>query len=131
MSGITGFDLRIRADYRARVEATVRAAAARGLSDAAEELLTVATRTAPHAEGTLQRSGTVSVDAPTLRAAVAYDTPYAVRQHEDTSLRHPDPHNPLSSSGRRAKWLQLALQENSRRLTGHVQAAIRDATGGV
>ena len=37
--------------------------------------------------------------------AVAYDTPYAVRQHEDTRLRH-DP-------GRRAKWLERTAQEQA------------------
>ena len=38
-------------------------------------------------------------------ASIYYDTPYAARQHEDTSLNH-DP-------GRRAKWLELTLQERT------------------
>jgi len=36
---------------------------------------------------------------------VAYDTPYAVRQHEDTRLRH--------DAGRRAKWLERTADEEA------------------
>ena len=52
-----------------------------------------------------------------LTVAISYDTPYAVRQHEDTRLRH-DP-------GRRAKWLERTLQEERQR----VQKWIADEIG--
>ena len=44
---------------------------------------------------------------------VSYDTPYAVRQHEDLDLNHPDPRNPKSKSGRKAQWLELTAEKNS------------------
>lgn len=78
-------------------------AARSALETGAEVLLEDANRTVPIEESTLQKSGSVSVDSSDLRAAVNYDTPYAVRQHEDTRLRH--------DAGRRAKWLQLTFEE--------------------
>ena len=83
------------------IEDRLRAAAVRGLSDAAEHVLAVSNAHVPIEEATLERSGRTSVDESTLTAAVAYDTPYAVRQHEDMTLQH-DP-------GRTAKYLENAL----------------------
>lgn len=126
------FTVRWERDLRRKVSAEIRGAAVRGVTDAAEELLTVAGDTVPHLLGTLERSGTVSVDEAKIAAAVSYDTPYAVRQHEDTSLNHPDPLHavdpPISDPRGRAKWLQLALQENAPRLRNKIAAAIRDTT---
>ena len=82
--------------------------AADALTDAAEFLLEQANRTVPIEEGTLKGSGSVHVDRSALVAAVGYDTPYAVRQHEDTRLRH--------ASGRRAKWLEHTFREQSTRI---------------
>ena len=77
------------------------------VSDATEYLLETANRTVPIEEATLEGSGTATVeqDATVTRGVVAYDTPYALRQHEDTRLRH-DP-------GRRAKWLERTAQEEA------------------
>jgi len=97
-------------------KAAVRAAAAQGLSDAAEFLLEESNRTAPIEEATLIRSGTTSLDAARLRATVAYDVPYAPRQHEDLTLRH-DP-------GRRAKWLELTFQEQARKAGQIIQTRV-------
>jgi len=83
------------------VEAATREAVARGLRLAAEHLLTEANKSVPHDEGTLERSGEASVDEQQLRAAVSYDTPYAVRQHEDMSLRHDGKGRP--------KWLENTM----------------------
>lgn len=85
------------------------------LSDAAEYLLEQANRTVPHDEGTLMRSGLVTMSAVQMLAAISYDTPYAVRQHEDLSLRH--------AKGRRAKWLELTVLEER----GAVIRYFRDA----
>lgn len=117
---MTDFSVRWRLDNRKLAQAQVKAAAVRGMHDATEELLTVANQRVPHDKGTLQRSGTASFDDTKISGAVAYDTPYAVRQHEDTSLHHTD--------ARRAKWLQLALQENAPRLRRHIADAIKDGT---
>lgn len=86
----------------------LRADAARALDDAGEFLLEQSNRTAPIEEGTLIGSGAVHVDRDALVATVSYDTPYAVRQHEDTRLRH--------DLGRRAKWLQLTFVEQANRI---------------
>jgi len=92
-----------------------RIGAIKGLQLATEMLLEYANRTVPIEEGTLQRSGTASVDDEKLEGGVSYDTKYAVKQHEDTRLRH-DP-------GRRAKWLELSLNE----INGELKVVIADS----
>lgn len=79
----------------------VRKAAARGAAIAAEHVLGESNKKAPIEESTLIRSGTVSTDPENLKAAVSYDTPYAVKQHEDMGLRH--------DAGREAKYLENAM----------------------
>lgn len=82
----------------------VRAAAARGVLLWAEYVLTESNARVPLDEATLERSGVASSDPGKLKAAVSYDTPYAVRQHEDLLLRH--------APGRHAKYLETALNES-------------------
>lgn len=74
----------------------------------------------PIEEGTLERSGQVTQDGD--RVAVSYDTPYAVRQHEDLSLQH--------DSGRSAKYLELAVAESRRDIERIAQTQLRRAAGG-
>ena len=88
------------------VKQSVRSAAGQALFDAAGYVREQANRTVPHQEGILQGSGGVEVDESAGVAAVYYDTPYAVAQHEQVDYQH--------SSGRRAKWLELTLQEQQR-----------------
>lgn len=97
-------------DNRRLVSAQVRAALEDGVSDGVEFWLEHANRTVPLEEGTLERSGTASAEG--LRGVVAYDTPYAARQHEDTTLSH--------DSGRRAKWLELTGQEKGKAILAHI-----------
>lgn len=85
----------------AGVLVTTKRGAARGLLKAVEYVLQEANTEVPIEEGTLQRSGVASVDEQALRGAVSYDTPYAVRQHEDMTLSH--------DSGRKAKYLERAF----------------------
>lgn len=82
-----------------------KAGAARGLFLAAEHVLQVSRTMVPIEEGTLERSGSASVDGDRLRAAVSYDTPYAVVQHEDLTMQH--------DSGRTAKYLERAMNSES------------------
>lgn len=84
-----------------RVAPEVRKAANRGLALAAEHVLGESRRLVPIEEATLERSGTVTTDPDNLQAAISYDTPYAVRQHEDMTAQH-DP-------GREAKYLETPL----------------------
>ncbi|MFB9852444.1 hypothetical protein ACFFMR_18880 [Micromonospora andamanensis] len=69
-----------------------------GLELSAEHLLQVSSGEVPHEEGDLERSGEVSRDDQQMAVAVSYDRPYAVRQHEDMTLRH--------DQGRKAKYLE-------------------------
>lgn len=101
-----------------RVAEELHDKAAAGLELAAEYVLQVSNDHVPIEEGTLERSGTVTVDPVNLRAAIAYDTPYAVAQHEDLDAQH-DP-------GRTAKYLENAM--NSERKT--VREIIADAMRG-
>lgn len=98
-----------------------RTGAARGLALAAEHVLGEARKIVPHEEGTLERSGTASVDPDKLTAAVSFDTPYAVRQHEDLSLKH--------NAGRRAKYLEGPLTESTAITRAIVAAEIRRELG--
>lgn len=104
--------LRIVRDHRARVSDKVRAAAARALTDGANELLQKANQTVPKEEGTLEGSGTVDpATSKELIAQVGYGgeaSAYAAKQHEDTTLSH--------DGGRRAKWLEMAAKENGGRI---------------
>lgn len=63
---------------------------------AAEHILGEARQIAPIEEGTLVRSGATAAEGKS--AVVYFDTPYAVRQHEDMTFRH--------DAGRQAKYLE-------------------------
>lgn len=85
------------------VLAVLKGATIEGLELAAEHLLQVSSSQAPHEEGDLERSGEVSKDETQQAVAVSYDRPYAVRQHEDMTLRHDE--------GRKAKYLEDPMNE--------------------
>jgi hypothetical protein len=87
--------------YGAMAKGKAKQGAVNGLAAASEYLLEASRRLVPHEEGTLERSGVASVDAGQLRAAVSYDTPYAVRQHEEMDYQH--------DLGRTAKYLENPL----------------------
>lgn len=84
-----------------RVTRDVRRASARGLQFAGEHVLEESRRLIPIEEGILSDSG--HVDSDDSQAAISFDTPYAVRQHEDLTLAH-DP-------GRQAKYLETPLTD--------------------
>ena len=92
------------------------AIAIKGLRQGGEVVLERSNRYVPLEEGTLERSGRVTDDGE-KSVAVSYDTPYAVKQHEDLSLRHPN--------GRSAKYLERALAESRSEITALIAKAIR------
>ena len=102
--------------------AKARKAAADGLEDGAEHLLAESNQGVPHMEGVLETSGDLDVDRTALEASVFYDTPYAVRQHEDQSLHH--------GNGRHAQYLELALATNQGAILDYIAAQVRAALGG-
>ena len=91
-----------------------------GLRPATEHLLTEANKSVPHDDGTLERSGTASVDG--KRGAVSYDTPYAVRQHEDMDLNH-------DGKGQ-AKWLETTMGQEAKTVGKIIATAARTRMGG-
>lgn len=80
--------------------ARIRAAVQRQLETEAELILGEADRIVPIEEGTLSRSGKVSASG--MQAQIGYGSgaaaPYAVKQHEDLTLRH--------DAGRSGKYLE-------------------------
>lgn len=99
-----------------------RAGAARGLRLAAEHVLTESRKRVPIEEATLERSGVASVDETALTAGVSYDTPYAVRQHEDMNLRH--------DAGRTAKYLEKTVDEQAATVEAIIAAQVRRSLRG-
>jgi len=114
---------RIRLNWNGRrVTEQQRAGAVRGLRMAAEHLLGESRQEVPIEEGTLERSGVASVDEASMRAAVSYDTPYAVRQHEDLDLRH--------DQGRKAKYLEDPMNRERSTMLEIIAAQIRRSQRG-
>jgi hypothetical protein len=104
-----------------KVKAEERKGAARGLYRGAEHVLEQATRLVPLQEGTLERSGVASVDEASMTAAVSYDTPYAVRQHEEMDYQH--------QRGRQAKYLETPLNASKDEILRLVAEEIRKSLG--
>jgi hypothetical protein len=91
--------------FGGQVVRSAQSGKARGLYEAGQYVLEEANRVAPEEEAILKASGVV--DPPNVQAVedavtVSYDTPYAVRQHEETEYRH--------APGREAKWLERTLE---------------------
>lgn len=105
--------------YGAAISALVGKASDEGLQDAADYLLGASQEVVPIEEATLERSGRAEVERG--RAVVSYDTPYAVRQHEDLALGH--------DAGRTAKYLERpATSEQDvlqKLLAGPIDKALR------
>lgn len=103
-----------------KVARTAKAGSARGVEEGADQLLEASNRHVPLEDGALEQSGRVTTDSQG-RAAVSYDTPYAVDQHEDLSLNH--------DSGRTAKFLENAGNTEAMRIRDLIAAEIRNALG--
>jgi hypothetical protein len=113
----------VRVTWRGReISAAERKAAARAIKSAAEFLLEQSNRTVPHDEGVLQNSGAVDMDEQAVEASVYYDTPYAVVQHEDLTIRH--------DAGRRAKWLEATCNEEADAVRRWIEQELSAALGG-
>jgi hypothetical protein len=104
-------------DNRTATKAEVAGVFAEGLNKATEILLGDANLTVPHDEGILESSGTVvEATAANLQSGAGYNTPYAVKQHED------------ASKGRH-HWLERTLAEQSdkyqRVVRDHINSQLR------
>ncbi|MBH0778820.1 hypothetical protein [Nocardia bovistercoris] len=85
-----------------------------GLFESGETLLAQSNALVPIDEGILQNSGTNEVADGVAR--VGYNTPYALRQHEDLTLRH--------DNGREAKFLEKPLNAFGPELETIIASAI-------
>lgn len=94
-------------------------AAADALADIAEDDLRDAREVVPIEEGTLSRSGFTEVDRANLEAQVAFDTPYAVKQEVDVTLRH--------DNGRKAHYLADTVEQNRQRHVQYLQEKVSRA----
>ena len=101
-----------------KVKGKVKLAADKALLRAGEYILEQSNRTIPHETGHMAGTGRAT-KLSDLAVAISYDTPYALRQHEDTRLRH--------ASGRRAKWLERTLDEERSAVIGYIQKVIKRA----
>lgn len=89
------------------------------LAAAGYHVLGVSNEQVPHEVGDLMRSGGVAVENDEV--AVYYDTPYAVVQHEDMSLRHDD--------GRNAKYLENAVRSEQQTVVTMLQNGLKGMIG--
>jgi minor capsid protein len=95
----------------------MEAGAEQGLKLAAEHLLLESRKLVPIEEGTLERSGTVTVQG--LEGSVSYDTPYAVDQHEDMTYEHDE--------GRTAKYLEGPARNEAHVIKDIIAGQIKQA----
>jgi hypothetical protein len=100
-----------------------KAAAKHGLELGMEHALAESKRVVPLDEATLERSGKADTEdaGDRIRGAVSYDTPYAVRQHEELDYRH--------LPGRTAKYLERPFAQAAPVVLALVAAEIRRVTG--
>lgn len=71
-----------------QVAAAIKREAAAGVESAAQHVLGVAVNRTPKDRGDLRQSGRVEADPAEATAAVVFDTPYAVVQHEELNYKH-------------------------------------------
>ena len=88
----------------------------KGLKLGAEHLLGESLKVIPIEEATLANSGKVSTEGDD-RAAVSFNTPYAVVQHEDLTFQH-DP-------GRHAKYLETPMNTEGPVIGALVAGAVK------
>lgn len=113
----------VRSTWRGElVKARSHESAQAGVIRAAEHLRTQAVRQAPVDEGDLRRSASaVNLSGLGLiQAAVTFNRPYAVRQHEELGYRHP--------KGGKAKYLEDPMNSEAATMLRIISATI--ARGG-
>ena len=114
-----GFEIDWNGD---EIAAAMSAASMDGLELAAEHLLQVSSQLAPLEEGDLARSGAVSTDPTRHTAAVSYDRPYAIRQHEEMTWRH--------DAGKQAKYLEEPMVTEQDTMLALLAGPLIDTLGG-
>ena len=106
--------------YGDEVIKKIHEAQVKALRDSVEHLLTEANKTNPYREGTLERSGSTDVDESSLQGSVYYDTPYAIRMHEEPGLKYTDPKA-------RWKWLEMTVKEQADKVVEYIKRSLEEA----
>lgn len=106
--------------YGDEVIKKIHEAQVKALRDSVEHLLTEANKTNPYREGTLERSGSTDVDESSLQGSVYYDTPYAIRVHEEPGLHYTDPKA-------RWKWLEMTVKEQTDKVLEYIKRSLEEA----
>ena len=115
----------MRLEWRGEaVLAKVREAVDGGLNDSAEIVSKEWQNTIPYATGELA-SHVQPTKTGDLEYAVSSTGPCARRQELDESLRHPDPTNPASRSGRKVHAGRDALEDNRENIEKLVAARVQ------
>ena len=83
---------------KALIKKITKSGSQRATWSALDHLASVSKDQVPLDQGPLKNSCAVEVNADGSQGTVSYDTPYAVKQHEDTRLNH--------QRGRKAKYLE-------------------------
>lgn len=105
--------VKIKLDWNGpQINELVHHKAAKGLRAAANVLLDESRKEVPLDTGALSRSGAVDVNEGDLSATVSYDTPYAVRWHEEDAN---------FQRGRKKKYLEDPLNNNRDRLLEYIR----------
>jgi len=107
-----------------RVTAAAGRGAASGVNKALERLRSLSVPLAPIDRGPLRSSATVREATPLRPEGVLfYDTPYAVRQHEETEYRHTPGRN--GEPAGQAKYLEEPLEQSKRELQAMIAEEVR------
>lgn len=109
-----------------QIEKIVMSAAMEGIRESAELISKKWVETIPYATGELA-SHVQPAKTGAQQYTISSTGPYAARQEFDASLRHPDPTNPMSRSGRKAHAGRDALTSNEKNIEKLVGAKIKAA----
>ncbi|MCD4558227.1 minor capsid protein [Schaalia sp. lx-100] len=104
-----------------KIQAKLRGAQRHALRLAGEHLRTQSVQLTPIREGLLRASAAVSLHENRALAAVSFNTPYAVRQHEELGYRHP--------KGGQAKYLETAADDEKSTMERIVITTLERAGG--
>ena len=98
----------------------VEKAAMKGLRKLGEEILTEAKELCPVDSGTLRQSGSVRANSKNKTVEISFNTPYALKQHEEMSYNHPN--------GGQAKYLEQPFNERVKDAQWYAEKEIGIAT---
>lgn len=105
---------------KALIERVIRNASRKGIHAALDVVASASQAQVPLDKGPLQASCAVDVSDDGKEGTISYDTPYAVRQHEETGYNH--------QRGRKAKYLEGPVNDSS--VTAQAMAAFAAEAGG-